>query len=255
MAVGIGSLAIVPCFVTYAGEGCSDTSGPIEVDRPDVTNSSSVVPTGSVQVENGINWTDQRVARTFDGTNTRVRASVGGCSEVLVDLPDYQRRLNGDAATGFTAISPAVKHQFAPLPGEVQWSGTVGVALPTAAAGVADRGSIPYLQFPWSHEISQDWSLSGMLTTFWSPAVPRQHVRVEPTLSLGREFGPNRDLFVEYVGEYFDRGGSAQAINTGGALRITRLQQLDFHLQFGLNEPAPRYLFGIGYSIRWDQLY
>jgi len=62
-------------------------------------------------------------------------------------------------------------------------------------------------------------------------------------------------VFIEYVGEYPDRGKPAQSINTGGAIRITCLQQIDFHLAFGLNEQAPRYLFGVGYSIRWDRLW
>ena len=55
-----------------AGE-CTDTSEGIIVDRPDVTNSSVVAPQDSLQVENGLNLTDQRTARVLDGTNTRLR--------------------------------------------------------------------------------------------------------------------------------------------------------------------------------------
>jgi len=39
-----------------ADEGCTQTSAPIETDRPDVTNSSVVIPLGSFQNENGINF-------------------------------------------------------------------------------------------------------------------------------------------------------------------------------------------------------
>jgi hypothetical protein len=244
-SMGLSSLAV-------ADDNCSKTDSQIEVDRPDVTNSSSVVPTGSVQIENGVNWSDERAATLIDGTNTRVRVSTSGCTEVLVDLPDYVRRAGGTAASGFTDVTPAIKHQFAPLPGEIQLSGTLGVGLPTGATSVAGRGYLPYLQFPWSRELADGWSISGMLTTFWSPRIPDEHVRVEPTFVVEREVGPSSDLFVEYVGEYPTSGSPAHSINTGGAYRVTRLQQIDFHLSFGLNDRAARYVFGVGYSVRLD---
>lgn len=249
----LGIVALIPGARAIAE--CSDITGPIDVDRPDVTNSSVVVPGGSIQLENGINWNDQRVARLFDGTNTRVRFGSSDCNEVLIDLPDYQYRSGGSAATGFSQLAPAVKHQFAPLLGGLQLSGTLGVGLPTGASAVAGPGYRPYLQFPWSRELEEGWSLSGMLTTFWSPADAQQHVRVEPTFVIERELRPGSDLFVEYVGEYLTHGAPAQSINTGGAYRVTRLQQIDFHLAFGLNDQAPRYVFGIGYSVRWDGLW
>jgi hypothetical protein len=92
-----------------------------------------------------------------------------------------------------------------------------------------------------------------MFTTFWSPANADHHVVLEPTFVIERQVSSRADLFVEYVGDYASRGGAAQLLNSGGALRITRLQQLDFHVAFGLNGLAPRYIIGVGYSIRWDR--
>ncbi len=48
---------------------CTPTSAPIETDRPDVTNSSVVVPVGSFQQENGINLSRPNNGVAFDGTN------------------------------------------------------------------------------------------------------------------------------------------------------------------------------------------
>jgi outer membrane putative beta-barrel porin/alpha-amylase len=44
-------------------------------------------------------------------------------------------------------------------------------------------------------------------------------------------------------------------INSGGGYRITDTQQIDFHVAVGLNDNAPSYIFGIGYSFRFDQLF
>lgn len=255
LLAGLAAAAAWPAMAQAAANACSDISGEIAVDRPDVTNSSVVVPPRSLQIENGVNLSDQRSARTLDGTNTRLRLGLGSCNEVLLDLPDYTRRIGGAAASGFSDAAPALKHQFGPLPGDFELSATLGLGLPTGTTAVAEHGYQPYLQFPWSRELGGGWGLSGMFTTFWQPGDPERHLRFEPTFVVEREVARNADLFVEYVGEYADRGAAAQLLNSGGAWRITRLQQLDFHLALGLNQQAPRYVAGVGYSIRWDSLW
>jgi hypothetical protein len=74
-----------------AAEHCPDIQSEIQTDRPDVTNSSLVVPNGSLQTENGINLTARRASRSIDGTNSRIRLRVARCIELLADLPDYFR--------------------------------------------------------------------------------------------------------------------------------------------------------------------
>jgi hypothetical protein len=61
----------------------------IATDRPDVTNSSLVVPVGSFQSENGVNLIARDGGRTADGTNSRWRLGIAPCLEGLVDLPTY----------------------------------------------------------------------------------------------------------------------------------------------------------------------
>jgi hypothetical protein len=43
-------------------------------------------------------------------------------------------------------------------------------------------------------------------------------------------------------------------VNTGGGYRITPTQQIDFHIGIGLNDNAPTYILGAGYSFRLDVL-
>jgi hypothetical protein len=56
------------------------------------------------------------------------------------------------------------------------------------------------------------------------------------------------------VGDYPERGASQFLLNSGATYRITRTQQIDFHVAFGLNNNAPHYIFGLGYSFRFDGL-
>src|ERR1700730_4240587 len=72
-----------------AAEYCPDTQSEIQTDRPDVTNSSFVVPNGSLQAENGINLTARWASRSIDGTNTRIRLGVARCIELVAEAPDH----------------------------------------------------------------------------------------------------------------------------------------------------------------------
>jgi hypothetical protein len=71
---------------------------------------------------------------------------------------------------------------------------------------------------------------------------------------LEREFAERAFLFIEYVGDYHLHGGPSYLFNSGGGYRITPTQQIDFHVGIGLNDKAPAYIFGVGYSFRIDDL-
>jgi len=233
-----------------AAEYCPDTQSEIQTDRPDVTNSSFVVPNGSLQAENGINLTARWASRSIDGTNTRIRLGVARCIELLADLPDYFRSVHGGAPTGFSDLAPAVKAQLGPLPGGVVLSATAGLGIPTGASRISGHGYNPYVQFPWSREVGGGWGLSGMFTQFWFPGQPKNDAISEATFVVEREVGAHADLFVEYVGDYPNHGGPSQVVNTGGAYRFTATQQIDFHAGFGLTNRSQA--ISLAWAIRFD---
>ena len=238
-----------------AADECPQKQSPIATDRPDVTNSSLVVPRGSFQNENGINFSERDGGHQFDGTNSRLRWGIASCLEVLVDLPTYFATANGPPKPGFTNVIPAIKWQISPVPGKIDLSATVGAGLPTGTKAIAGPGVQPYVQFPWSWELGGHWSISGMLTNFIVPADPTNKLSTETTFVLEREIGERAFLFVEYVGENRVHGGPSYLLNFGGGYRITPKQQVDFHIGVGLNDNAPAYIFGLGYSFRVDSLF
>src|SRR6202047_4391466 len=153
-----------------SAHGCPTAKDAIATDRPDVTNSSLVVPVGSLQSENGVNFTARDGGRTLDGTNTRWRLGVAPCLELLLDLPTYFANIRRPGSSGFSDVAPAIKWQVSPIPGKIDVSLTAGVALPTGAVDIAGRGVQPYLQMPWSWELQDGWGLSGMLTALFRRA-------------------------------------------------------------------------------------
>src|SRR5215469_7641862 len=183
-------------------ESCPTAKDEIATDRPDVTNSSLVVPVGSLQNENGVNVSARDGGRTIDGTNSRWRLGIAPCLEVLVDLPTYFANIRAPGSSGFTDVAPAVKWQISPVPGKIDLSMTVGIALPTGAAEIAGRGAQPYLQFPWSWELHDGWGLSGMFTEFFRPADFTTKRITETTFVIEKKLTEKFSLFTEYVGDY-----------------------------------------------------
>lgn len=230
---------------------CTRTDTPIETDRPDVTNSSIVVPVGSLQNENGIDTSRDHGANILNGTNSRWRLGIAPCLEVLVDLPTYVTPLRGAGPSGFSDVAPAVKWQISPLPGKFDLSITAGAALPTGAAGIAGPGVQPYLQIPWSVALGDGWSLNGMETNFFTPASDGKFT-YQSTLVIEKEIAERSFLFVEYVGDFPSVGRNSQLINSGGGYRIDDHHQIDFHVGIGIDRNAPNYIFGVGYSFRLD---
>jgi len=113
----------------------------------------------------------------------------------------------------------------------------------------------PYLQFPWSHELGDGWATNGMLTTFFFPSDPVNHQTTEATFSVEKKLSERMSAFVEYVGDYPVHGHDTELLNIGGNYLLTRTQQLDFHLAFGLNRASPDYIIGLGYSWRFDNAF
>ena len=227
-----GLLALVMLFSPdVRADGCPQPSEEIATDRPDVTNSSLVVPVGSFQSENGINLSARDGGRTVDGTNSRWRLGIAPCLEVLVDLPTYFAKVRSPGSSGFTDVAPAVKWQISPVPGKIDLSMTVGVAMPTGAAEIAGRGPQPYLQFPWSWELHDGWGVSGMFTEFFRPADYTTKQVSEATFVIEKKLTEKISVFTEYVGDYPEGAGPIVQLNSGGTYHLTRTQQLDFHFR------------------------
>jgi hypothetical protein len=236
-------------------DGCPDAGQDIVTDRPSVTNSSVVLPTGSFQIENGINWTAHPGQETVDGPNTRLRFGLGGCTELLVDTPDYTGGISGRGSSGFSDVAPAIKHQLTGLPTGLNASLTAGLAFPTGATAISGNGYNPYLQLPWTKDLGDGWTAGGMLSSTWLTGQPQSTTVFQPSVLIDRQVGEHADVFAEYIGDYLTRGLPAQAMNFGGSYRLTQTQQIDFHAGFGMNRNSPDYFIGVGYSLRFDGLW
>jgi hypothetical protein len=253
-AIIVATLLVCHSTISAKAGSCPSIKDEIATDRPDVTNSSVVIPPGSLQIENGVNFSARDGNQLVDGTNTRLRAGITDCLEFLVDTPTYFANVHSPANSGFSDLAPALKWQISPVPGKVDLSAVFGIALPTGSASTAGPGAQPYLQLPWSWELRSGWGLSGMFTEFFRPSDPVSKRITETTFAIEKKVTERASLFVEYVVDYPENGSPAQLLNSGALYRLSPNQQVDFHMALGLSHSAPSYIVGVGYSVRFDEL-
>jgi hypothetical protein len=232
----------------------ANTPAPIATDRPTFTNSSIVVPSGSLQVENGILETDNHGQNIFDGPETLVRFGVAVRTELRLTVPNYSYNLTagGGPGSGFGDMALGVKEQLGPKSGEFDVSATLFLSFPTGASGVSSGGYDPGLQVAWSRGLSSKWTTAGMFSLYAPTQGHARNVTGEATILLDRQLTGPWDAFVEYVGDFPENGGSRQLLHFGTSLKLASRHQLDFHFGVGLSSAAADHFIGIGYSFRFQ---
>jgi hypothetical protein len=228
--------------------GSDATSPAIATDRPAVTDSSMVVPPGSLQAENGFTEIVSQGQRTFDGPETLLRFGVASKTELRLTAPDYFGQVG--LASGFGDLVVGMKQQLGPTPGGFDVSLVVSLSLPTGAHAISSHGYDPFVQLPWSRALSSNWTAAGMLSVYWPTELGRRNATGETTFLMDRQLTKTWDAFVEYAGDFAEQGGPRHLVHLGTAYKATPYQQLDLHVGLGMSSAAVDHFIGIGYSFR-----
>ena len=260
--MGVFVALVVELLHLSAAVGQTNTPTPalqeaeIVTDRPDVTESSFVVPVGALQFENGFAWTANHGAESVDFSQTLIRLGILDKTEFRIVVPDYIHNLGSiPIQSGFEDSAIGLKQQLGPMAGGVDLSVIVALSVPSGATGVSSGGYDPFIKFPWSKDLEHGWSIGGMQSLFWNTDGRKRNGVWEPTLYLEKQILKPLDAFVEFAGDYARRGGSRQLAHFGAAFRLNTTSQVDFHFGFGINRETPAQFFAGGYSVRFDHLW
>jgi len=236
---------LIPPMQAAASDG---TSPPISTDHPAVTDSSVVVPAGSLQVENGFTQTVSQGQSTFDGPETLLRFGVASSTELRLMVPDYFGQVG--MSSGFGDLTVGMKQQLGPTPGGFDVSVVLSLSLPTGAHVISSDGYDPSVQLPWSRALSSNWTVAGMLSVYWPTQEGHRNVTGETTFLIDRQLTKAWDAFVEYAGDFPEQGGPRHLVHFGTAFKPTPHQQIDLHVGWGLSSAAVDHFVGVGYSFR-----
>jgi hypothetical protein len=247
---------IIPGTFLYCQAGPGSSQPIIATDRPAVTDSSTVVPKDDLLFENGFTETGNQGQRSFDFPETLVRFGLTSSTELRFTAPDYFQNFNG--ANGFGSglgdLSLGVKRQLT-----TTWKGfdaslVVALSFPTGANRISSHGYDPQFLLPWSHPISKNWTAAGMFGLLWPTQSGRRNLTGQPSFLFDHQNTNRWDTFIEYAGDFAQRGGPQHLLHLGTAFKITSNQQLDFHIGFGLSSAAVGHFVGFGYSFQVPSL-
>jgi len=221
----------------------------ISTDRPAVSASSVVVPQGGFQLENGMLATNTQGQYTLDLPESAIRYGLLQKTELRFTVPDYFHNFatGGAASSGFGDLAVGVKQQLGPIAG-FDVSAIFYVSMPTGASGVSSHGYDPALQLPWTRKLSENWTAGGQVAFYWPTVNGSHNFTGETAFFLDRQLTKPWDAFIEYAGDFPERGGTRQQLHFGTAYKLTPRQQIDFHFAFGLTGAAPKGYVGFGYS-------
>ncbi len=248
-AAGTRRIVFACLFISIGAAHAAGDDNPIATDRPAVTDSSVVVPFGSLQFENGFTDTVSQGQQTLDGPETLIRFGVAAKTELRLDVPDYFGPLG--AGSGFGDFGFGVKQQLGPAAG-FDVSLVLSLTVPTGARGVSSGGYDPAVQLPWSRALSPNWTAAGMLSVYWLTENGRRDVTGEGTFLIDRQLTKPWDAFVEYAGDCAAEGGPRHLLHVGTAFKPTPHQQLDLHVGVGLSRATVDHFIGVGYSFRFQ---
>jgi hypothetical protein len=248
---------VFPCLLACpapAPADCSTVDDPIDTDRPDTPDDSPVVPSGSLQIENGVGVARGAGATTLDLPETRLRLGLRSCVEMVVDLPNHVRPLSG-GAHGFGDLAPGIKYQFEEVPDPLQLWGAAGVALPTGDQRIAGRGAMPYLQIPASIDLTDALTLAAQYRVTFHPGDVDTAPEHQASLDFEADLSERLGLFLEYTGTYRRGAAPIQTADIGATYRLAEKRQIDVLIGTGLDRAAPDWYFTLGYSFRFDRLF
>ena len=234
--------------------GCrADAQSTISTDRPQITEASTVVPCGSIQLENGFAVSGSGEQNGLDLTETWMRFGIPAMGEVRVGVPDYFT--NASVASGFSSgfgdLSLGYKQQLGPTHG-FDVSLIPSLSLPTGANRISSHGYDPSLQLPWSRSLTKNWTAAGMFAVAWPTQPAGRNTTGQLDAYFDRQLTAPLDAWAEYSGSFPERGGPQHILNVGACMKPTPHQQIDFHASFGLSAAAPDYSVGLGYSARFQ---
>jgi hypothetical protein len=226
----------------------NSSTATIATDRPAITDSSAVVASRVVLVENGWLYSSNQAGHVIDFPESVIRVGVGPSTEVRFTVPDYFSGSSGLPPSGFGDLEVGIKQQIPHLPFGFQASAVISLSFPTGAHALSSHGYDPSFQLPWSRPISKNWSAAGMLSVY-VPTQNGSHTVVGETAFLvDRQLTKAWDVFTEYVGDFPQAGRPRQLLHCGTSYKIGDSQQVDVHGAVGLSAAAVDHFIGIGYS-------
>ena len=236
-----------------------------QTDRPGQSTPPVVIPTGTFQVEAGVELEretggDGPDTDTLTAPDLLVRVSVAEPVELRLEMDGLQYQFRDGASNRALASDFALsaKAELFPQKGLRPFTGVlVALSFPVGSSAVTSDGFDPELAGLFQWELGERTELV-FNTVFAVPTQgsddDRRVFQFDPRLTLDRKITEHIGAFVEYYGE-IKAGGQADTHSLDGGIswRVrNRRIKLDVSGGGGLVESAPDWFVSAGVSMRFQ---
>lgn len=260
----VASVALTALVLPSHALAQHHVAGPLVTDRPDQTESASIVPRGLVQIEAG--WALDHTAershsiRTHSVPGVLVRAGITDRVEARFGFAGWQAADTAGARGAASALGDTEVGVKALLRNAESGGPAVAliahVTLPTgsgeATTGRPDPSVLLTVAHGLSESVSLGWNVGPVWTTAGPPGTRETLLSMAGTASLGFGLTNRWSAFVEVFGAAApsDAGDSMGSVDGGVTLRLGSNLQFDASLGLGVVGPAPDWSIASGVAIR-----
>ncbi len=239
LTLSIVFIGLIFCFT------CADT---IETDRPDFTETSTLVPTGSLQLESGYTFSaiEESQEHAFGEILLRFDTKIPHL-EGRIGLPSFHKTQDSNnSASSFDEISFGVKYAWIEPQNNLSFCTISSISFPF------DRNPEPEIKGCLGIDFNDDLRLSTNLNLTAISEQTFYYLQSALSFSLGKTWTEHWGTYIEWYGTLPETHlGHIQHIFNGGVTYLINPDtQLDLRLGTGFSNRNPDYFIGIGFSNR-----
>jgi len=257
------SLAVCAALTFGVSVAVAEEPARIQTDRPSISNSTSTVPPGALQIEGGVEYSLSRVSGPDERQfvlSAMLRAGLTDRLEVRLDGAPLVRLRGAENDTGFGDPTLGVKYRFLDAR-EGSWWPSLGllpfVKLPIARAPIGservDFGltGLASVDLPWQLGLDANVGLSAIGQSK-RDAFLLQEVA---SASLSRQLGERWSTYVEvFYSSPAERGApDIVGFDAGIQFFVMRRVALDAAAETSLGGSGPGYAVRAGVSVRFGR--
>jgi hypothetical protein len=233
----------------------------LETDRPDITESSSVVGAGLWQLETGVLFqsdrTDPVTAHDTSAPNVLMRIGLSSRLELRIGgegfLAESLSTPGSGMATGASDLELGLKYKFVDQSrAGVDFSVIPIISIPTGSDAFTTGGYDPTVKFVLQRDLPRGFGIGGNVIVASITEDNHRFTQTSVSASLGHDLGAGWAGFWELYGaSALSRdGGRAWLFDTGVTHTFGKNVQIDVSVGRGLTTDAPDWFLGAGFAIR-----
>ena len=229
----------------------AQTTEPIECDRPDQTETPSIVPKGKFQIETGFTFQkNDDISRTNSLPSVLWKYGVNENFELRLITEFVSEKIIDEKSSGFTPILIGMKIKLCEEKGIIPKTSFIGhIGLPNAASTRYKLDSVsPEFRLTMQHTLSDKLSLGYNLGCEWDGMTPE--TTFVYTLTTGYSINKKVGFYVELFGFAPEKDKANHNFDAGLSYLINNNFMVDLSSGIGITDNAPDHYIAFGFSFR-----